>query len=66
MVSIQNESKRLDSTEEHLLIASAIPDSKRRRIIESALAQADLNDDVVFVGAYEALSGFCTVVGGDN
>ena len=50
------------STEEHLLIEQALPSSKRRKILQAALDQADLDDPVVFVTAYEALSGYYEII----
>ena len=49
-----------NSTESDLLVAECISD-KRRAILQGALDQADLSDDVVFVTAFEALSGYYEV-----
>lgn len=49
-----------NSTESDLLVAECITD-KRRAILQGALDQADLQDDVVFVTAWESLSGYYEV-----
>jgi hypothetical protein len=50
-----------NSTEENMLVAEAVPSNKRLKIIIDALSQADLNDDVIFVTTFEALSGYYKV-----
>lgn len=47
-----------NSTSENLLVAECVPDRKRRAILQSALDQADVDNDVVFVTAFEALMGY--------
>lgn len=54
-----------DSTEENLEIAKCLPSKKRLKILMDALSQADLEDDVVFVTSFEALSGFYKVAEGE-
>lgn len=50
-----------NGTKENLLVAEAIPDRKRFKILSDALANANLEDDIIFVLAYEALMGYYSI-----
>ena len=50
-----------NGTEENLLVAEAVPNKKRFKILSDALANANLEDDIIFVLAYEALMGYYSI-----
>ena len=46
-----------NSTETNLLVAKCLPARKRKKMLLNAIEQANLEDDELFVMAFEALTG---------
>jgi hypothetical protein len=51
-----------DSTEALIALEKAIPSKKRKQILQWALDQADIDNPIVFVTAWEALNGKYVIV----
>ena len=51
-----------NSTETNLLVAKCLPTRKRKKMLLNAIEQANLEDDELFIMAFEALSGLSKYV----
>lgn len=51
-----------NSTETNLLVTKCLPARKRKKMLLNAIEQANLEDDELFVMAFEALSGLAKYI----